>query len=187
MLAGESAARSQMTGGLQQYLLNKAAAMAAASSNYGSGDDAREAIAAECIASDLTGVRRIHIRDYQLLSDSGPSFGGFSLGPSSPEMLLGVLASCLTHTYLIGAANLGLPLDSVHVRFEAGNNDARFLGLETSDPPVPFDIRAVVRLLSPAPEEQLAPLHDYAQRSCPLTRIIREPHTVDIQSSDGPE
>lgn len=170
-------------GGLAQYLLHKAPAMAAAAARYKHGDDARETISAECTSSDLTGVRRIRIRDFQLISDSGPGFGGFSLGPSSPELLLGVLASCLTHTYLIGAANRGIALDSVNVRFEAENNDARLLGLETSDPAVPFDIRAFVRVESPAPTADVAALHDYVEQSCPLTRIIREPQRVEIHTS----
>jgi uncharacterized OsmC-like protein len=170
-------------GGLAQYLVNKAGAMAAAAERYKHGDDARETIGAECTSSDLTGVRRIRIRDYQLISDSGPAFGGFSLGPSSPELLLGVLASCLTHTYLIGAANRGIMLDRVNVRFEAENNDARFIGLETADPAMPFNIRAFVRVESPAPAADIAALHDYVEGSCPLTRIIREPWPVEIHTS----
>jgi uncharacterized OsmC-like protein len=174
-----------VSAGLSQYLQNKAEAMSRAAGRYASGDAARETISAECTASDLTGVRRIRIRDFQLISDSGPSFGGFSLGPSSPELLLGVLASCLTHTYLIGAANRGIPLDSVHVRFEAENNDARFLGLETSDPDVPFGIRALVRLESQAPPGDLDALHAYVEKSCPLTRIVREPQSVAITHRAG--
>ena len=154
--------------------------MSGAASEFGSGDAARETIAAECSASDLTGVRRVRMRDFQLGSDSGPAFCGFGLGASSPELLLGVLASCLTHTYLIGAALRGVPLNDVHVRFEAENNDAAFLGLETADPPYPFNIRATVRLESSASEEALAGLHDYAANSCPLTRPVREALPVSI-------
>lgn len=167
--------------GLVRYLTNKAEAMAAAAARYASGDAARETIAAECSASDLTGVRRIRIGEFSLISDSGPGFGGFRLGPSSPELLLGVLASCLTHTYLIGAALQGVPLDNVHVRFEAENNDAAFLGLETADPPQPFNIRAKVRLESRAGRKTLAALHDYARRSCPLTKLVREAQAISIE------
>ena len=170
---------------LQTYLANKRLAMKAAAAGLQTGDDARETVAAECSASDLTGVRRIKIRDFQLISDSGLAFGGFSLGPSSPELLLGVLASCLTHTYLIGAAILGVPLDNVHVRFEAENNDAGFLGLETSDPPYPTGIRGTVRLASPALENDLAALHEYAAASCPLTKLVREPVPVTITVADA--
>jgi uncharacterized OsmC-like protein len=166
---------------LREYLVNKAEAMTSAAKSFGTGDAMRETVAAECSASDLTGVRRVRIRDFQLISDSGPAFGGFSLGPSSPEMLLGVLASCLTHTYLIGAATKGISLDSVRVRFEAENNDAAFLGLATDDPPYPDNIRAVVDVTSSAPAERLAELHEYAAQTCPLTRMLRLPLQVTIK------
>lgn len=166
--------------GLAKYIENKARAMAAHAAGFEHGDAARETIAAEATASDLTGVRRLRIRDFNLLSDSGPGFGGFGLGPSSPELLLGVLATCLTHTYLIGAARLGVPLREVKVRFEAENNDAAFLGLETGDPPYPFNIRALVRVESDAPADGLAALHAFAAGNCPLTRLVREPLPVTI-------
>ena len=169
-------------GGLQTYLSNKAGAMAAAARGLESGDAARDTIAAECSVSDLTGIRRMRIRDFQLVSDSGPAFGGFGLGPSSPELLLGVLASCLTHTYLIGAAQRGMSLDGVYVRFEAENNDAAFLGLETADPSYPFNIRAVVRIESRAAQHEIEALHAYAVSTCPLTKLVRESQPVDIRA-----
>ena len=166
--------------GLETYLKNKQAAMTKAATGYSSGDQTRETISAEASSADLTGVRRIRIRDFQLVSDSGPAFGGFGLGPSSPELLLGVLASCLNHTYLIGAALMSVPLDSVQVRFTAENNDAAFLGLETNDPPFPSNIRAAVQVQSPASEIELRKLHAYAAENCPLTKLVREPLSVSI-------
>jgi uncharacterized OsmC-like protein len=171
--------------GLDTYLSNKAIAMKAAARKSESGDAVRETIAAECSASDLTGVRRVRIRDFQLISDSGPAFGGFGLGPSSPELLLGMLASCLTHTYLIGAAQRGVSLDAVHVRFEAENNDAAFLRLETTDPPYPFNIRGIVRIESRADAREIADLHDYAARTCPLTKLVREPQSIEVHTTSG--
>jgi uncharacterized OsmC-like protein len=166
---------------LARYLENKAAAMERHAAGFTSGDAVRDTIAAECSASDLTGVRRVRIRDFQLVSDSGPGFGGFNLGPSSPELLLGVLASCLTHVYLIGAATQGVRLDSVNVRFEAENNDAGFLGLETADPSYPFNIRGRVHIESGESPERLAALHEYAARACPLTKLVKEPQSVTIE------
>lgn len=166
--------------GLETYLSNKAEAMTAAARRLESGDAARETIAAECSVSDLTGIRRVRMRDFQIVSDSGPAFGGFGLGPSSPELLLGVLASCLTHTYLIGAAQRGISLDGVHVRFEAENNDAGFLGLETADPSYPFNIRGIVRVESRASDADLEALHEYAAQTCPLTKLVRESVPVNV-------
>ncbi len=165
---------------LRHYLTNKAQAMDEGAQTFGSGDDVRETVSAECTASDLTGIRRIRIRDFQLISDSGPLFGGFSLGPSSPEMLLGVLASCLTHTYLIGAAQRKISLDKIQVRFEAENNDAAFLGLTTNDPSYPHNIRAFVQVESDASLQDMQDLHDYASRTCPLTKLIRQAVPLDI-------
>ena len=69
-------------------------------------------------------MRRIRIRDHQVVSDSPADFAGYDLGPSSPELLLGSLGSCLTHIFLIKAAELQLPLESLQVEIE-GDLDPR--------------------------------------------------------------
>lgn len=143
----------------------------------------RETVSATCVADDRTGVRKLRIRDWQFIGDSGPGFGGFSLGPSSPELLCGVISTCLTHTYEIGACLMGIPLDRIEVRVTAGNNDARFGGLETEDPATPFNLQAKVTLGAPdVPSERLAELHRYASANCPLTNLIRggAPVTVTV-------
>ncbi len=143
----------------------------------------RESVSATCVADDRTGVRKLRIRDWQLIGDSGPGFGGFSLGPSSPELLCGVISTCLTHTYEIGACLMGIALDRIEVRVTAENNDARFGGLETDDPATPSNIQARVTLEAPdVPAERLAELHRYASANCPLTNLIRSgaPVTVTV-------
>src|SRR5580698_1659579 len=70
-------------------------------------------------AEGRSGVRRIRIRDFQVVSDSPPDFAGYDLGPSSPELQLGVLGSCLNHSYLIQAAALEVPLESIEIEVEA--------------------------------------------------------------------
>jgi uncharacterized OsmC-like protein len=167
--------------GLRAYLRQKAASMRAAAVARPNGDQWRERVEATCTADDATGVRRLRIRDWQLIGDSGPSFGGWGLGPSSPELLCGVIGTCLTHTYLIGAATLEVPVDRVQVRVSADNNDADFLGIATDDPPLPFNITAHVELDAPdATSAQVAGLHRYAAENCPLTRLVRTANTVSI-------
>ena len=167
--------------GLRDYLKQKAAAMRAAAEHRPRGADWREQVEAVCVAEDATGVRRLRIRDWLFIGDSGPSFGGWSLGPSSPELLCGVLSTCLTHTYLIGAARLDVPLDRVEVRVSAANNDAGFLDIATGDPPLPFDLTARVALVAAgASPAQLADLHAYARANCPLTRLLRQANEVTI-------
>jgi organic hydroperoxide reductase OsmC/OhrA len=172
---------AEETRGLRAYLRQKAASMRAAAFAKPGGEHWREQVEAVCTADDLTGVRKLRIRDWQFLSDSGPGFGGWSLGPSSPELLCGVISTCLTHTYLIGAAVLEIPVDHVQVRVSADNNDAAFLDIATDDPPLPFNIAARVELEAPdATDEQTARLHEYAAANCPLTRLIRTPNDVRI-------
>ena len=166
---------------LPDYLRQKAESMRAAARRKPRGEDWREAIEATVVADDATGVRKLRIRDWQIVGDSGPDFGGWGLGPSSPELLLGVLGTCLTHTYLIGAASEGIPVERVSVRVSASNNDARFLGVDTSDPALPWGITAHVDLHAPgATPAQVEALHAYARERCPLTNLVRTPNEVTL-------
>ena len=168
---------------LRVYLEQKRTAMTAAAAAKPTGADWRETVTATRVADDASGLRKLRIRDWQFIGDSGPGFGGFSLGPSSPEILCGVISTCLTHTYEIGAAMMGIPVDRIEVRVTAENNDARFGGLETEDPPTPFNLQAAVKLeASAASPERVAELHAYASANCPLTKLIRQgaPVTVTV-------
>jgi uncharacterized OsmC-like protein len=167
--------------GLGAYLRQKAEAMRAAARRKPGGGDWRERVEAVCVADDATGVRKLRIRDWQYIGDSGPDFGGWKLGPSSPELLCGVLGTCLTHTYLIGAASMDIPVDRVQVRVSADNNDAAFLSIATDDPPLPFNLTAHIEVDAPeSTPEQRARLHQYAAQNCPLTRLMRTANDVTI-------
>lgn len=167
---------------LREYLQAKGEAIRSTAAAKPGPDDWRETISATCTADDRSGVRKLRIRDWQFISDSGPAFGGFSLGPSSPELLCGVISTCLTHTYEIGAALLDIPVDRIQVDVSALNNDARFGGIETTDPPVPWNIAATVRLEAPAASiDQVVSLHAYASERCPLTNLIRKGAQVTLR------
>ncbi|MCA9824012.1 MAG: OsmC family protein [Dehalococcoidia bacterium] len=166
--------------GLRHYLQHKKAAMDAAAAEHPDPSHWREAVEAVCVADDESGVRKLRLRDWEFIGDSGPAFGGQNLGPSSPELLCGVISTCLTHTYLIGAAHLGVPVDRVEVRATADNNDAPLLGIAGSDPLLPFNIRATVTLVAPdATDAQLGRLHRYAEQ-CPITNLIRNSNPVTV-------
>lgn len=172
--------------GLREYLIDKAAAIRGLAAAKPNAADWRESVSATCLADDRTGVRKLRIRDWQFIGDSGPGFGGFSLGPSSPELLCGVISTCLTHTYEIGACLMGIPLERIEVHVTALNNDARFGGLETDDPPVPFELTATVRLEAPDVERvRLDELHAYASANCPLTNLIRNGAPVTVNVAAG--
>lgn len=171
-----------MPRGLRSYLAQKRDALLASAAARPRGEEWLETVSATVVADDATGVRKLRIRDWQLIGDSGPAFGGWNLGPSSPELLCGVLGTCLVHTYEIGAAMLGLALDRVEVTVSAQNNDAGFVGVATSDPAVPFGITARVRVDAPGVEPAaIEALHTYVRERCPLTRLIRTANEVTIE------
>lgn len=167
--------------GLRDYLLQKRDSMRAAAATRPRGPDWSETVEAVVVADDASGVRKLRIRDWQIIGDSGPAFGGWGLGPSSPELLCGVIGTCLTHTYEIGAAWMEIPVDRIEVRVSARNNDAAFMDITSDDPRVPWDITARVSLAAPdATARQVAALHAYARERCPLTQLIRTANPVTI-------
>ncbi len=170
-----------MSRGLRDYLHQKRESLLAAKIQRPRPQDWRETVEAIAVADDATGVRKLRIRDWQFIGDSGPAFGGWGLGPSSPELLCGVLGACLTHTYEIGASLLNIPLDRIEVRVTANNNDAAFLHIATDDPPVPWGITAHVTLEAPAADAgQIVTLHTYARERCPLTKLLRSGTAVEV-------
>ncbi|MBM9466705.1 OsmC family protein [Nakamurella leprariae] len=164
---------------LNEYLAQKRDAIltrrAAAERGEGRGP---HQLRAETTAEGRSGVRRIRIRDFQIIMDSGPDFAGYDLGPSSPELQLGVLSSCLTHIYLIQAADRQVPLDSLRVEVTGTMHpQAGQAGLE--DVPIyPHQLHYTVHLESPASEEELRDLHEAVERNCPIFNLLREPQQV---------
>ncbi len=180
--------------GLQDYLVAKRAALLrrrdAAQTN---GVRGPHTLSARVRAEDRSGVRRIRIRDFQILSDSGPDFAGYDLGPGSPELQLGVLGSCLTHIFLIQAADRRVPLDSLDVEV-TGQTDPRANQPSFEHVPVyPHNISYTVHITSSASDAELAELHQAVERVCPILNLLVNPqeikgridHTLPI-SSDAP-
>jgi uncharacterized OsmC-like protein len=129
-------------------------------------------------AEGRSGVRRIRIRDFQLVSDSPPDFAGYDLGPSSPELQLGVLGSCLNHSYLIQAAALEVPLESIEVEVEATIDPrAGSVGHETT-PVYPQNIAYVVQIESSASAEKIEELRRAVEKSCPILNLLKQPQMV---------
>ena len=167
--------------GLADHLRDKGAAMRAAAARRPASADWDEEIGAVCVADDATGVRKVRVGDWSLLGDGGPDIGGFGLGPSSPELLCAVISTCLTHTILCIAALDDLPLDRVEVAVTARNNDARFFGVATDAPPVPYDLTATVDLRGAVGDAAAAALLARADDRCPMLRLVRSQHTVAVR------
>ncbi len=166
---------------LKKHLEQKGLAMQAAANSRPTAADWDELIEARCIADDITGVRKMRIKDWHYLGDGGAAIGGFDLGPSSPELLLGVISTCLTHTMLCLAAMRGLVLERVDVRVQANNNDAGFFHVASDRPTTPHNIQVTVDLEAPTMslDERNAFIIE-AQNTCPVLIVLRTPTEITL-------
>ena len=163
---------------LNEYLGHKRDAFRTLKANAAKPDYAPTQLRARVAAEGRSGIRRIRIRDFQVLSDSPPSFVGYDIGPSSPELALGALGSCLTHSYLIQAAVHELPIASLEIEV-TGRIDARAGIAGHEDVPVyPHDIAYTVHIVSPASEAAIAAVREAVERSCPILNLLRHPQAI---------
>lgn len=125
-----------------------------------------------------TGVRPVKMGEYIVISDSAPGLAGHSLGPSSPEMLLGALASCLIHTYLLQATLLNIPLDHVEVVIEGALDMTGVVGLPAEGPLKLQDLSYTPTVTAPASVEQIAQLHAAVEQTCAVLNTLRSPMEV---------
>lgn len=135
-------------------------------------------IAATVRAEGRSGIRRIRIRDYQIITDSPANFAGYGLGPTAPELQLGVLGSCLAHSFLIQAADRQTPIDALEVDV-AAEIDAR--AGQPGYPEItihPRQIRYTLRVESPASAEEIATLQAAMESACPILSLLRNPHEI---------
>ncbi|MDR2564979.1 MAG: OsmC family protein [Bifidobacteriaceae bacterium] len=133
---------------------------------------------AHTVAEGRSGVRRIRIRNHQILSDTGPDYAGYNLGPGSPEIVLGALSSCITHITEIVASNRRIPLDYLRVDVR-GEQDFRRGSPGFEDVPVePHNIRFVVTVESPADQGVIDSLFAEVKAVCPILNLFQNPQTV---------
>jgi uncharacterized OsmC-like protein len=160
---------------LIDYLAQKREAFVDRSRGIADGSLGPLPLNTKATADGRSGVRHIRIRDFQIITDSPPDFAGYDLGPSSPELVLGGLASCLNHSYLIQAAALEVPIESIE-----GTIDPRVgsPGYETT-PVYPQNIAYLVRIAGPAFAAQIQTLRDNVEKFCPILNRLKQPQTIE--------
>ena len=165
---------------LNEYLAQKREAFHRLKARALGSDAGPIELRASAKAEGRSGIRRIRIRDHQVISDSSPDFAGYDLGPSSPELQLGIIGSCVTHITLIQAADRGVPLDSLEVEV-VGQIDPRSgkPGFEQI-PVYPHNIRYTLNIVSPASSEEIAALHQAVEKACPILNLLRAPQTIQF-------
>ena len=166
---------------LNDYLAEKRTAVLARNAAVEAGTAQPAQLKASVKAEGRSGVRRLRIREHQIISDSPPDFAGYNLGPSSPELQLGVLGTCVTHIFLIHAAERQVPLESLEVEV-TGVIDPRGGKPGHEQTPIwPHEIGYTVHIDSPASREDIDALFEAVERNCPILNLLRNPQTIRAQ------
>ena len=164
---------------LDNYLERKAVALADRKQDWAANPEKAVAtIKASSRVAGITGTRPTTMGNHTIVSDSAPGLAGHSLGPTSPEMLLGALASCLVHTYLIHATLMNIPLDDVTVEISGTLDYKPVIGMPAENRPCIYDIHYQAEVESPADAATIEQLHAVVEGNCPVLNTIRYPTNI---------
>jgi uncharacterized OsmC-like protein len=163
---------------LADYLEFKAQRMAIMRERLAAPDAQPFALEATARVAGGSGVRPVRVREFTIVTDSGPGLAGYDLGPTAPELLLSALASCLAHTFLIVAATRGLRYASLEVTVRGSIDFRGVLEVDPNMPTTPQDLRYEARLSSPASDAELAEVQREVERLCPVLGALTQPIAV---------
>ena len=186
-MAWHSFIESPLMSHLNEYLSEKRAAVLARSAAIEAGTAQAARLKASVRAEGRSGVRRLRIREHQVISDSPPDFAGYNLGPSSPELQLGVLGTCVTHIFLIQAAERQVPLESLEVEVTGIIDPRGGKPGHEATPIWPHDIGYTVHIDSPASRAEIDALFEAVERTCPILNLLRSPPSsrAEVRHTDS--
>jgi len=129
-------------------------------------------------AISRTGIRRLRIRNFQLLSDGGREAGEYNLGAGSWPSVVGALGSALTGDYLVQAAVKGIPIDNLELIFTSkpGTAPSKTTGTQVT---YPRNLNYIVFITSPASDAQLEDLRKTVERVSPVYHLVTDGQKVD--------
>lgn len=130
---------------------------------------------ARVTAESRSGVRRLRVRDFQVLSDSDRTLAGYSLGAGSWDTEVGVLASAVAQEFVVQAALSDVPLQSVEVVFTS-HQDAQ--PRPAGQVAYPRNLQYVAYIESTASDEALEALRARVQRESPVLSLIADKQDI---------
>lgn len=135
-------------------------------------------LSARVTAVGRTGVRRLNIRNFQILSDGGRDVAEFNLGAGSWPSVTGALGSAVAGDFLTQAAIKGIPIDSLEVVFTSrpGAAPSQSTGIQVS---YPRNLAYTAFIESSATDEQLEELRRTVERVSPVLRLVTESQQID--------
>ena len=132
-----------------------------------------QALSARVTAESRSGVRRLRIRDFQILSDSERSLAGYNLGAGSWDTEIGVLGSAVADEFLVQAALAGIDLESVDVVFTSHQDDAS-TPRPAGQVSYPRNLRYTAYIVSPASDEALEALRVKVEQTSPVLNFVAQ-------------
>ncbi|HEY0275426.1 MAG TPA: OsmC family protein [Paenirhodobacter sp.] len=164
---------------LNDYLVQKRALLLKRREKIAAGELGANRLKAVSTAEGRSGIRRIRIRDFQLISDSAPSLAGYDLGPGAPELLLGSLASCLVHSVEIQAASQQIALTGIEAECACDMDPRAGRPGYEGIPVHPHRFSYRITLRSDAPEAGIQALAAAVEKSCPILNLLKLAVPVD--------
>ncbi len=129
-----------------------------------------------------SGVRPIKMREHTVISDAGAAIGGWGLGATAPELLLGALASCLAHSALMIAADHGIALEELTVEVNGQLDYRGTLAVHEQALVPPTNLGYVLRFGGGISDAEIATIERAIARLCPVLLALTQPTQVDGRS-----
>ena len=121
------------------------------------------------------------IRDFApLRSDEPTALGGTDTAPNPVEQLLAALGNCLVVGYAANATARGIEIENLEIQIDGDLNLESFLGLTPGHAGF-NDIRARVKLDSPASPEEIDELHTTVLASSPVGHTLGAAIPVSVE------
>ena len=135
-------------------------------------------LSAKVTAISRTGIRRLRIRNFQLLSDGGRESGEFNIAAGSWPSVVAALGSAVTGDYVVQAALKGIPIDEIEVVFTSrpGTAPSTTTGTKVT---YPRNLAYTAFIVSPATDAQLEDLRQTVERVSPVLQLVT--HAQPIQ------
>lgn len=144
-----------------------------------SGAEARAVpLRARVTAESRSGVRRLRIRDFQLLSDSERTLAGYNLGAGSWDTEVAVLGSAVANEFLFQAAAAGIELDAVDVVFTSHQDAPGAAPRPAGQVNYPRNLRYTAYILSKASDAELEALRVKVEQVSPVLNFVAQPQNI---------
>jgi uncharacterized OsmC-like protein len=121
-----------------------------------------------------------HIEEgpWKLVADMSPKAGGGGDGPTPGVLGRAALGSCVAIVYVMEAARLGVPVESVEVEVQADFDDAALFGVSDSVAGY-INVRYTISVVSDAPEEDLQRVKDFTDARSPYVDVFARGQTPE--------